>query len=129
MVVAVATPILSFLAVLLGQWLTRRSARELDTWRRREETMRMVRWAVESVSAENATLGVAGLAVLTELMDSELLQDEDRSLVTTVTQMVSQVTAALAYAEGEPEAYTRARGVVVDGQDDGEEVRRDGDES
>lgn len=108
--VAVATPIMSFLAVLLGQWLPRRSAKELDRWRRREETMRMLRWAAEAAASENSTLSGAGLAVLGELVESELLQSEDLSLVATV----ARVAAGVAYADQEPEAYAEADEVLVE---------------
>lgn len=39
------TPVLAFLGALIGHVLTRRASLELDRWRRREETMRMLRWA------------------------------------------------------------------------------------
>ena len=35
----VASPLLAFLAVLLGHRTTRRGAMELDRWRKREETI------------------------------------------------------------------------------------------
>ncbi len=43
----VASPLLAFLGVLLGHRVTRTSARELDRWRKREETMRLLRWATD----------------------------------------------------------------------------------
>lgn len=36
----VLTPIAAFVGALVGHWWTRTSAKELDTWRRREDTMR-----------------------------------------------------------------------------------------
>jgi len=46
--------------VLVGQLLTRRGARELDVWRRRAETMRMLRWAAElTMQPESGALGVS----------------------------------------------------------------------
>ncbi|MDP9444891.1 MAG: hypothetical protein M3P83_11320 [Actinomycetota bacterium] len=45
--IAVATPGLAFVGGMVGHLLTRKGAREMDTWRRREETMRMLRWAAE----------------------------------------------------------------------------------
>lgn len=51
--VAVATPILAFLGATLGAFVARKGARELDTWRHREETMRLLRWAVEQVASDS----------------------------------------------------------------------------
>lgn len=111
--VAVATPVLSFLAVLLGQWVTRRSARELDVWRRREETMRLLRWAVESATSENQILAYAGLATLEELLDAELLQEADQPMVSAIAEMVLAATAAMAYGECPDDVYTGAPEVDV----------------
>jgi hypothetical protein len=99
--VAIATPLLSFLAVLLGQRLTRRSARQLESWRRREETMRMLRWSAESATSDNAALSSTGVAVLGELTESELLQEEDRDMV----RAVARVSARLAYGHDDRERY------------------------
>lgn len=107
--VAIATPALSFLAVLLGQWLTRRSAHELDVWRRREDTMRMLRWSAEAAASERPALSRTGVAVLEGLGESELLQDEDRPLVHTV----ARITARLALAGRRSERYDIG-GVVVE---------------
>jgi hypothetical protein len=84
-VVAVATALLTFGGVLLGHWLTSRGAVELDTWRRREETMRMLRWAVELSTAESRASVTAGFATLRALSESELLQTEDEQLVRDVS--------------------------------------------
>ncbi len=83
-VLAAATPVLAFAGVLLGHWWTRRSERELDAWRHREETMRLLRWAVERAGADPAE-SRAGLATLGALQSSELLQPEDLDLVVAVT--------------------------------------------
>ncbi|WP_143755754.1 hypothetical protein [Sanguibacter keddieii] len=102
-------PLLSFLAVLLGQRLTRRSARELETWRRREETMRMLRWSAESATSDNAALSSTGVAVLGELTESELLQEEDRDMV----RAIARVSARLAYAQDDRERYDPDLDVVT----------------
>jgi hypothetical protein len=101
-VVGVAATVLSpFLAlggVVLGAYLTRKSDRELDTWRHREETMRMVRWAVEQI-LEGTDAGTdAGVVTLRSLMRSELLQPEDYDLV-------AALTAAVAIDRVGPDAY------------------------
>jgi hypothetical protein len=87
-VVALGTPLASFVAVLIGHLLLRKGANELDVWRRREETMRMLRWASEhAVSTEDATARM-GLAVLDALSESELLQLPDQALVDAVLDSV-----------------------------------------
>lgn len=82
--VGFGTPLVSFIAVLIGHLLLRKGASELDVWRRREETMRMLRWGSEqAVSIEDSTARM-GLAVLDALSDSELLQPPDQALVDAV---------------------------------------------
>ncbi|TCO47075.1 hypothetical protein EV646_106314 [Kribbella antiqua] len=84
----VLSPFLALGGVALGAWLVRKSDRELDTWRHREETMRMVRWAVEQIlEGESGT--DAGVVTLRSLMRSELLQPEDYDLVAALTAAVT----------------------------------------
>lgn len=55
---------------------------ELERWRRREETMRMLRWAGESAAArDRPALAAVGLAALDALGSSELLQPEDQMFI------------------------------------------------
>jgi hypothetical protein len=87
-VATVLSPFLALGGVALGAWLVRKSDRELDTWRHREETMRMVRWAVEQIlEGESGT--DAGVVTLRSLMRSELLQPEDYDLVAALTAAVT----------------------------------------
>ncbi|WP_446664987.1 hypothetical protein [Flexivirga sp. B27] len=79
--VAFGSPILAFVGVVVAQLVSRRSANELEARSKREETMRILRWAAElAVSADNriASLGVAELATL---LDSDLLDDGEKSFV------------------------------------------------
>jgi hypothetical protein len=89
--VGILTPIaaaaFAFFGAVVGQWWSRRSARELDHWRRREETMRMLRWAVELAADDHPLRAQAGLEALTGLTQSELLQLEDQVLVKGITDM------------------------------------------
>jgi hypothetical protein len=88
-ITAVASPILALVGVLIGARLTRKSDTELDIWRRREETMRMVRWAVEQITSGEETSTHAGVVTLRSLMRSELLQKEDYDLVASLTAAVT----------------------------------------
>lgn len=88
-IMLVATPVLAFAGGIAGHLLTRKSATELDRWRKREETMRMLRWATELAINADPTKARAGLLVLDALLDSPLLDHADVTLVATVTQYVA----------------------------------------
>ena len=88
-VMTVMSPLLALGGVFLGSYLTRKSDRELDTWRHREETMRMVRWAVEQILEGEEAATDAGVVTLRSLMRSELLQPEDYDLVAALTASVA----------------------------------------
>jgi hypothetical protein len=100
-VMTVLSPLLALGGVFLGSYLVRKSDRELDTWRHREETMRMVRWAVEQIlDGEDDTGTDAGVVTLRSLMRSELLQPEDYDLVAALTAAVAiDRVGAAAYAD------------------------------
>jgi hypothetical protein len=85
----VATPLLAFGGALLGLWLNRRSATELDRWRKREETMRMLRWATEVALADDARRAESGAAILTALLVSPLVDPVDVELPTSVAATVA----------------------------------------
>ena len=86
---AVGTPLLAFGGALAGgQVLSRRGARELDVRWRREETMRLLRWAAELAVDSDVGRGGVGLAALDALGRSELVQEEDTSIVLAVLDAV-----------------------------------------
>lgn len=99
-VMTVLSPLLALGGVMLGSYLVRKSDRELDTWRHREETMRMVRWAVEQI-LDGTDVGTdAGVVTLRSLMRSELLQPEDYDLVAALTAAVTiERVGSVAYAD------------------------------
>ncbi len=82
--VAVATPTLSFAGSWLGGSLNRRTARELDRWRRREETMRLLRWASELATDDDDRRAAVGVATMRALNASEMLQPEDLVMLAAV---------------------------------------------
>ncbi len=88
-IVTVLSPFLALGGVALGAYLTRKGDRELDVWRHREETMRMVRWAVEQILDGDEAGTDAGVVTLRSLMRSELLQPEDYDLVAALTAAVA----------------------------------------
>lgn len=117
--VAVATPMLAFLGVLVAQAITRRGAVELDLWRRREETMRMLRWAVEAAASGRTAFSAAGLVTLTELVDAEMLQPEDAVLVGAVRDVVVSTVTDMIYADHDPATYAEGE-IVATTEDEGD---------
>ncbi len=107
-VVAVATPLLAFAGALVGHLLVRKSDRELDHWRRRAETMRLLRWAVELATDPEESRSRAGVLVLDALLDSEFLQSEDVELVATIAGGVALDTVG--------PGISARRGAVAAGQ-------------
>lgn len=88
-IVLVATPILAFLGAMGGHWLSRRSALELDRWRKREETMRLLRWATELATDQDETRASTGITVLEALMESALLDEADVEFVASITGSIA----------------------------------------
>lgn len=66
----------------------RLAAFELDKWRRREETMRMLRWAAEKAVNADDDVAAVGVAALEALGSSELLQEEDQALIDKVVDAI-----------------------------------------
>jgi hypothetical protein len=98
-----ASPLLAFLGVLLGHRLTRTSARELDRWRKREETMRRLRWGTDIALGQEPTRSEVGIQVLGALADAPLLDDEDSELVGAITRAVARLPGGtLDDEEGHP---------------------------
>jgi hypothetical protein len=115
-IVTVLSPFLALGGVALGAYLTRKSDRELDTWRHREETMRMVRWAVEQILDGEEVGTDAGVVTLRSLMMSELLQPEDYDLVAALTAAVAiDRVGSAAYAELADEETEVVEGDSADG--------------
>lgn len=96
-VLAFGTPVASFVGVLIGHVVVRKGANELDVWRRREETMRMLRWASEQAVSSEVAKGRMGLAALDALSESELLQPPDQAIVDAVIDsLLEEPTGAFA---------------------------------
>ncbi|MGQ0846293.1 MAG: hypothetical protein ACT4QF_19390 [Sporichthyaceae bacterium] len=85
---ALGIPLLAFAGSVAGQLLSRRDARDLDVRWQREETMRLLRWAAELAVDPAQDRKVVGLAALTSLGGSQLLQPVDQALVRGVLDSV-----------------------------------------
>jgi len=79
--VAFGSPILAFLGVLLAQVMTRKSATELEARSKREETMRILRWAAELAVSLDDRMADLGVAQLGALLRSDLLDDSEKVFV------------------------------------------------
>jgi hypothetical protein len=74
---------------------------ELDVWRKREETMRMLRWAADNAVKDGGVVADAGVAILDALQGSTLIQADDKPFV---GQVVEAVVDAVAHAIVDPAA-------------------------
>lgn len=68
------------------------AALQLNVWRQREETMRMLRWAADKAVDTDPVVSSAGQVVLEGLRGSTLIQAEDKHFIDSV---ISGVVAAL----------------------------------
>lgn len=91
-ILAIATPILAFAGGLFGTLVKRKGDAELDRWRKREETMRILRWATEMATDHHDRRAEAGLTVLSALLDSPLLDDADVDLVAGVATYLARTS-------------------------------------
>lgn len=79
--VSLGTPIFTFLGVLLAQFIARIGAREMEARSRREEVMRNLRWAAELAVSEADGMADLGVAQLTALLESDLLDESEKVFV------------------------------------------------
>jgi hypothetical protein len=89
----VLAPAFAFAGAYLGYRRARAADLALDRWRRREETMRMVRWAADHALADDESLRPLGVSALDALRRAELLQPEDEVLVEEIAEAVAIVAA------------------------------------
>jgi len=85
--VGVASPLLILLGVLIGHYIARRGARELDQRAKREELLRTVRWSAEHVTQGPEQARVA-LAMLEAAGASNLLQEGDQAFIDAIVDTV-----------------------------------------
>lgn len=95
----VLAPAFAFAGAFLGYRRARAADQALDRWRRREETMRMVRWAADKALDDDEANRPVGVSALDALRRAELLQPEDERLVKEIAEAVALVAA---HGEGYP---------------------------
>ena len=88
---AFGSPVLAFVGVLIGQVITRRGATELEIRLKREEVMRILRWAAELAVSDDQAHARLGVAQLGALLESELLDEEEKDFVQAALTAVVRV--------------------------------------
>jgi hypothetical protein len=86
--VSFGTPVLTFIGVLIAQWIGRRAAKELETRSKREETLRVLRWAAELAVSDDDGKAKLGVSQLNALGDSDLLDDAQQLFVDAALEAV-----------------------------------------
>jgi hypothetical protein len=74
-------PVLGAVTALLGQYLGRRATWELEDRSKREEVMRILRWAAELAVSNDAGKSRLGLQELEALRDSKLLTSVEQGFI------------------------------------------------
>ena len=90
-VLSFGSPVLAFVGVIFGQTITRRGARELEFRSKREEVMRILRWAAELAVSDDQAHSRLGVAELGALLQSELLDEEEKDFVQAALTAVVRV--------------------------------------
>jgi hypothetical protein len=107
--VAVVTAVLAFGTSRKAHALSVRTAAQQDRRGRSEETMRLLRWAVELAVDPDVRRSLAGTATLRALEEARLVVRDDRRFVRQVATEVALLTAAADYAYREEEFHTDAQ--------------------
>ena len=76
---------------MVGQAVTRRGATELEFRSKREEVMRILRWAAELAVSDDQAHSRLGVAELGALLQSELLDEEEKDFVQAALTAVVRV--------------------------------------
>jgi hypothetical protein len=90
-VLSFGSPALAFVGGIVGPAVTRRGARELEFRSKREEVMRVLRWAAELAVSDDPAHSRLGVAELGTLLQSELLDEEEKDFVQAALTAVVRV--------------------------------------
>jgi hypothetical protein len=86
--VLVLAPVLLLIGGLVGSYITRRNAVDQAERAKREEVGRTIRWAAEQAVSADERVRQLGVDALLAYADSDLLDDEDRRFLESVTDSV-----------------------------------------
>ena len=78
---AIGPPVGAFLGVVVTNRFTRKGQTELETRSKREEVMRNLRWAAELAVSDDENQAKLGMAQLTALGDSDMLDTKEQLFV------------------------------------------------
>ena len=90
-VLSFGSPALAFVGVIVAQAVTRRGEKELEFRSKREEVMRILRWAAELAVSDDQAHSRLGVAELGALLQSELLDEEEKDFVQAALTAVVRV--------------------------------------
>jgi len=90
-VLSFGSPALAFFGVVIGQAVSRRGAMEVEIRSKREEVMRVLRWAAELAVSDDQAHSRLGVAELGALLQSELLDEEEKDFVQAALTAVVRV--------------------------------------
>jgi hypothetical protein len=79
--VAIGSPAVTAIVTIVGQRVIRRGDRELESRSRREEVMRMLRWAAELAVSDEVHKARLGNQELKALLGSNMLNSADRDFI------------------------------------------------
>lgn len=86
--VLVLAPVLLLVGGLIGSYITRRNAVDHAERAKREEVGRTIRWAAEQAVSHDERVRQLGVDALLAYADSDVLDDEDRRFLESVTDSV-----------------------------------------
>jgi uncharacterized protein (DUF4213/DUF364 family) len=101
--------------VAWAQIISRRSAKELETRSKREETMRNLRWAADLAVSKDVAQAKLGLAQLNALGNSDMLDADQQRFIDAALAAVVKEPVAEIEAVGPEEAIVRVLEVSQEG--------------
>lgn len=96
-VAGVGSPVAAFLAVLAGNWVSRRGQKEAQARERRAEALKVLQWASELAVSEDEAKAAVGATQLEVLADFEL----DADMSSLVSAAFDCITSRLAEGVGD----------------------------
>jgi hypothetical protein len=89
-VLAFGTMVLGPAVSGVAAWFSRQAAKNVDVAARRTEHGLNFRWAVAEITSQDQKKRLAGIATLTAMLQSNLLEDEEKAVLTSVGRVLLQ---------------------------------------
>lgn len=105
--VSFGTPLVTFIGVLVAGAINRKGATELEERSKREETLRVTRWAAELAVEDDPGRAYLGVYELRALAASELLDDAQALFVKAALEAVVDAAADRAEESGQDSAVVQ----------------------